>query len=127
MMESHHTVPAALGQDPDAEILKIPESERSNGARSLSIVPLAEARIEATRCRTLLKDRIDSIEAQRAERKTEQAIALRSLKIATADYMETQRPGWKNTKHAQSRGKHVGHPCRSCNRKMDVRDIGTRE
>ncbi|VCU70837.1 hypothetical protein PIGHUM_02916 [Pigmentiphaga humi] len=71
---------------------------REMGLGALSIVPLAQARAEAVKCRVLLKDKIDPIEARNAECKAVETAAARSFKIAAISYIDTQRPGWKNAK-----------------------------
>lgn len=74
---------------------------REMGLGALSTTSLAQARAEATHCRTLLKDKVDLLEARRAARKIDWAVAPRLFKEASADYIKTHRPGWKNHKHAQ--------------------------
>ncbi|MWA31165.1 tyrosine-type recombinase/integrase [Burkholderia pseudomallei] len=80
---------------------------REMGLGPLSTVSLAAARAKAARCRELLKDKIDPIEARDAEQrelaerlKQEQQNA-RVFSVAAVDYIERQKPNWKNAKHAQ--------------------------
>lgn len=78
---------------------------REMGLGALSVVSLAEARAEAGKCRALLKDKIDPIEARDKARKqsqrAEQAQTPQLFRKAAADFIKTHRAGWKNPKHIQ--------------------------
>lgn len=100
---------------------------REMGLGALSVVSLASARVEAVRCRTLLKDKVDPIEARKDSRKTAQAEASRLFDAAAADYIETHRPGWKNEKHIQQWENTLATYAGPVIGKMDVRDVGTDE
>ncbi|WP_373278620.1 tyrosine-type recombinase/integrase [Castellaniella caeni] len=100
---------------------------REMGVGSLSVVSLAEARAEAARCRALLKEKIDPIEARNAARKMGQAASSRLFEVAAADYIKTHRPGWKNAKHIQQWENTLATYAGPVIGKMDVRDVGTDE
>lgn len=75
---------------------------RHMGLGPLSAVSLAEARARATEARKLAKAGIDPIEAQKAEvvrANLESAKAI-SFKVASENYIEAHKPGWRNAKHA---------------------------
>ncbi|WP_154731558.1 tyrosine-type recombinase/integrase, partial [Burkholderia pseudomallei] len=80
---------------------------REMGLGALSSVSLAAARAKAARCRELLKDKIDPIEArdaeqrELAERLKQERQNARVFSDAAVDYIERQKPNWKNAKHAQ--------------------------
>lgn len=75
---------------------------RYYGLGSVDICTLAEARTKALECRKLLAQGIDLIE-KKQELKIQQTL-LSARKITFADcaikYIESQRSGWKNPKHA---------------------------
>jgi integrase len=76
---------------------------RTMGLGSLHTIALAEAREEAARCRKLLREKIDPIEARNAGRSR---AALEAAKAITFEqcaraYVQAHRSGWKNAKHAQ--------------------------
>lgn len=75
---------------------------REMGLGPLSAISLAEARAEAARCRKLVASGIDPIEErkerQRAAEATPNSMPFRE---AARTYIESQRQGWKNAKHAQ--------------------------
>lgn len=75
---------------------------REMGLGPVSLVTLAEARLKAIECRTLLLDGVDPIE-RRLSGKREQLLA--SAKRMTFDecaasYIKSHRAGWRNAKHA---------------------------
>lgn len=76
---------------------------REMGVGPLSSVSLAAARAEATKCRDLLRDGIDPIEARKAEQRQRalETSGPRLFKAAAAGYIAQHRDGWKNKKHAQ--------------------------
>jgi len=100
---------------------------REMGMGPLSVVSLAEARVEAARCRALLKDKVDPIEARNAARKAAQTDAPRLFEAAAADYIKTHRPGWKNAKHVQQWENTLATYAGPVIGKMGVRDVGTDE
>lgn len=70
-------------------------------------VSLAEARRAAERCRKLLREGIDPIEARRQGR---DAVRLQSAKSMTFEdcatrYIEAHKAGWRNVKHASQWGR----------------------
>lgn len=75
---------------------------REMGLGSLSIFGLAEARAKATECRRLMYEGIDPIEARKAARARTALDAAASLTFSdcTKQYIEAQRSGWRNAKHA---------------------------
>ena len=76
---------------------------RAMGLGSLHTISLAEARDEAARCRKLLREKIDPIEARngsRGQAALEAAKAITFEQCAQA-YVEAHRLGWKNAKHVQ--------------------------
>lgn len=76
---------------------------REMGLGPLSSVSLAAARAEAVKCRGLLRDGIDPIEARNAEirKRALETSGPRLFRIAAAHYIAQHRAGWKNAKHAQ--------------------------
>jgi integrase len=76
---------------------------RAMGLGSLNTVLLAEARDEAARCRKLLREKIDPIEARNASRGQTALEAAKSITFeqCARAYVEAHRAGWKNAKHAQ--------------------------
>jgi hypothetical protein len=76
---------------------------RAMGLGSLNTISLAEARDEAARCRKLLRERIDPIEARNGTRGQAALEAAKSLTFQECAhaYVEAHRAGWKNAKHAQ--------------------------
>jgi integrase len=76
---------------------------RAMGLGSLHTISLAEARNEAARCRKLLREKIDPIEARngsRGQAALEAAKAITFEQCAQA-YVQAHRLGWKNAKHVQ--------------------------
>jgi hypothetical protein len=77
--------------------------ERQMGLGSLNTIGLAEAREEAERCRKLLRDGKDPIEAREADRASKQVAEAKTVTFewcATA-YMAAHEAGWRNAKHRQ--------------------------
>jgi integrase len=76
---------------------------RSMGLGALHTVSLADARSEAARCRKLLRDKIDPIEARKAKRGEAALEAAKAITFqqCAKGYIEAHRAGWKNAKHAQ--------------------------
>jgi len=75
---------------------------REMGLGSLNTISLAEARQKATKCRKLLLDGIDPIDARNAARARDRVEAARSMTFsacATA-YIAAHRASWKNIKHS---------------------------
>jgi len=73
---------------------------REMGLGSLSVVTLAAAREEATRCRALLHDKIDPIQARDEARRKAAASGARMFRAAASEFIAGARAGWKNAKHA---------------------------
>jgi integrase len=75
---------------------------REMGLGSLSAISLADARLEAGKCRRLRQDGRDPIEARKAERAQRALDAAKALTFseAAASYVAAHRAGWKNAKHA---------------------------
>ena len=75
---------------------------REMGLGSAGTFSLAEARDKALACRKLCAEGLDPIEAKRAqqdEARLEAARAMTFRQCATS-YIESQKAGWRNTKHA---------------------------
>jgi hypothetical protein len=74
---------------------------REMGLGPLHVVSLADARELAARCRRMLFEGVDPIEARRAERAQQVAIAARSRTFdeCTRAFIKANRAGWKNEKH----------------------------
>jgi hypothetical protein len=75
---------------------------REMGLGSLQTVSLAQARMLARECRSLLLEGKDPLEARNAAKA---AIALSRARLMTFDqcaaaYIDAHRSGWKNAKHA---------------------------
>jgi integrase len=77
--------------------------ERQMGLGSLNTIGLSEAREEAERCRKLLKESKDPIEARKAERAAEQTAKAKSVTFewCATEYMKAHESGWRNAKHRQ--------------------------
>jgi integrase len=75
--------------------------ERRMGLGPLHTVSLAEARDEALRCRKLLRDGIDPIEARKVARTRQAVDSAKSMtfKECTAAYIKAHKAGWRNAKH----------------------------
>jgi integrase len=80
---------------------------RCMGLGAYPDVSLADARREAERCRRLLGEGIDPIEARRQRREATQLEAARSITFedCAARYIEAHKAGWRNAKHADQWGK----------------------
>lgn len=79
---------------------------RDMGLGGLHTVSLADARTEALRCRQMLRDDLDPIEARRAIKlaaRTE-AIPTLTFKECAEAYIKAHEAGWKNAKHAAQWG-----------------------
>ena len=77
--------------------------QREMGLGAVHTVSLADARMKAQECRTMLLEHIDPIESRKTERL---ATALARAKLMTFDqcaaaYIDAHRASWKNAKHAQ--------------------------
>ena len=76
--------------------------ERQMGLGATHAVSLKQAREEATRCRKLVVDSIDPIEARNAEktRRALEAAQAKTFKDCAEAYMKAMGAEWKNAKHA---------------------------
>jgi hypothetical protein len=74
---------------------------REMGLGPIATVSLAEARAEAVRCRALVKDKIDPIEARKETQRKAAAEGATLFRDAATTYIEKMSPSWKNKKHAQ--------------------------
>ncbi|MBU9597931.1 tyrosine-type recombinase/integrase [Burkholderia multivorans] len=76
---------------------------REMGLGPLHVLSLAEARERAMRCRKMTLEGIDPIEARRAERTDQRAIAARSRPFdeCARAFIRANRAGWKSSKHAR--------------------------
>lgn len=100
---------------------------REMGLGPLSAISLAAARAEAVKCRTLIRDGIDPIEARNAEhrRRASETSGPRLFKTAAADYIAKHRAGWKNKKHAQQWENTIATYAQPTIGDQDVRDVDT--
>ena len=75
---------------------------REMGLGAVNTVTLAEAREEARRCRKLVRDGIDPIEARKAEKLSVLADAAKvmTFKQCAEAYINAHEAGWRNAKHA---------------------------
>lgn len=80
---------------------------REMGLGSLSAVPAKDARRIAAQMRALVAVGVDPIEerrrlaAEEAERKAQVAANAVTFRKVAQEYIEANRPGWRNAKHAQ--------------------------
>jgi integrase len=76
---------------------------RKMGLGPLHTVSLKEARAEALEARKLVRRGIDPIEAEKAKRRQEKLEAAKAItfKECADRYIEANRAGWKNDKHAE--------------------------
>ena len=74
---------------------------RQMGLGSVSVFSLKEARERARKFRQQLADGIDPIDARKGQRLADKAQAAKrvTFRDAAAQYIESQRAGWKNEKH----------------------------
>jgi hypothetical protein len=77
--------------------------ERQMGLGSLNTIGLSEAREEAERCRKLLKEGKDPIEARKAGRAAQQTARAKAVTFEwrATEYMKAHESGWRNAKHRQ--------------------------
>ena len=78
------------------------DRRRDMGLGSLRYVGLAEARAKALGARKLLLEGMDPIEERAARKKAVVAAAAKSVtfKAAASKFIEANKSGWRNTKHA---------------------------
>jgi hypothetical protein len=76
--------------------------KRDMGLGAFHAVSLAEARLEADKCRQSLRTGIDPIEARKAVRDKARLEAVRSVTFAQCaeGYIKAHQIGWRNEKHA---------------------------
>lgn len=100
---------------------------REMGLGPLSSVSLAAARVEAAKCRDLLRDGIDPIEARKVElsKRAQETTGPRLFRAAAAAYIAQHRDGWKNKKHAQQWENSLTTYAYPILGDLDVRDIDT--
>lgn len=80
---------------------KVARRERQMGLGSLKTIGLSDAREEAERCRKLLREGKDPIEARKADCASNQVANAKAVTFewcATA-YMAAHEAGWRNAKH----------------------------
>jgi integrase len=75
------------------------QREMGLGSAATGAVTLAEARDKAAEYRKLLHAKIDPLDADRASKNSERGKTITFGSFAD-EYVKTQRPGWKNEKHA---------------------------
>lgn len=75
---------------------------RSMGLGSVDVCTLAEARAKAHEYRKIIAQRIDPIEQKEEQVRRNMLLAAKSITFTDCamQYIETQRSGWKNAKHA---------------------------
>ncbi|WP_368620377.1 tyrosine-type recombinase/integrase [Paraburkholderia sp. BR13444] len=98
---------------------------REMGLGPISTVSLSQARAEAARCRALLKDKIDPIEARNEAQRKAAAEGSRQFRIAAAEYIENNRRSWKNIKHAKQWTSTLATYAHPIIGDRDVKDIDT--
>jgi integrase len=100
---------------------------REMGLGPLTSISLAAARAEAAKCRELLRNGMDPIEARNAEQRmrAQESTGPRLFKVAAAQYIEKHRGGWKNPKHAQQWENTLATYAHPIIGGHDVRDIDT--
>ncbi|PXW23429.1 tyrosine-type recombinase/integrase [Paraburkholderia caballeronis] len=100
---------------------------REMGLGPLSNVSLAAARVEAQKCRALLKAGADPIEARNAERRQRamESPATRLFRDAAADHIKKHRGEWKNAKHASQWENTLETYAYPVIGDVDVRDVDT--
>ena len=106
---------------------QLAKRSREMGLGALSSISLAEARAEAARCRKLLSEGVDPIEARRAERERAAQASPDVLVFsqAAADYITRYKGSWKNKKHGQQWENTLGTYAYPILGKVDVRDVDT--
>jgi integrase len=82
---------------------KLARRERQMGLGSLKTIGLSDAREEAERCRKILREGRDPMEARKVEKVAEQIEAAKSVTFewCATEYMKAHEAGWKNAKHRQ--------------------------
>ncbi|MGF6549740.1 tyrosine-type recombinase/integrase [Paraburkholderia youngii] len=98
---------------------------REMGLGPISTVSLSQARAEAARCRALLKDKIDPIEARNEAQRRAAVEGSRQFRIAAAEYIENNRRSWKNIKHAKQWTSTLATYAHPTIGDRDVKDIDT--
>ncbi|MBB0022948.1 site-specific integrase [Ralstonia pickettii] len=100
---------------------------REMGLGPLSSVSLAAARVEAAKCRNLLREGLDPIEVRKAEqnKRVQEASGPRLFRAAAAAYIAQHRDGWKNKKHAQQWENTLATYANQILGDQDVRDVDT--
>ncbi len=97
------------------------------GLGPLSAISLAEARAEAARCRKLVAEGVDPIDARKADR-DRAALASPDVLVfsqAAADYIARHKGSWKNKKHGQQWENTLATYAYPILGKVDVRDVDT--
>src|SRR5437879_7607658 len=76
---------------------------RDMGLGPFPDISLADARQKATTHRQLRHDGIDPLDAKAAQRQAERVSVAkgRTFRECAVDFMEKNRPGWRNAKHRQ--------------------------
>ncbi|HMA70230.1 MAG TPA: Arm DNA-binding domain-containing protein [Xanthobacteraceae bacterium] len=101
--------------------------ERQMGLGSLNTIGLSEAREKAERCRKLLKEGRDPIEARMAERAAQQSDKAKSVTFAwcATEYMKAHEAGWRNAKHRQQWHNTLATYVHPIIGKLPVQDVDT--
>ncbi|HUA55286.1 MAG TPA: tyrosine-type recombinase/integrase [Candidatus Sulfotelmatobacter sp.] len=76
--------------------------ERQMGLGPVNDVSLADARVEAAKCRNLLREHLDPIEARAERRRATRAEAAKSVTFdwCAEQLINDRKAGWRNRKHA---------------------------
>ncbi|WP_246392066.1 tyrosine-type recombinase/integrase [Paraburkholderia youngii] len=104
---------------------KLSGRSREMGLGPIATVSLSQARAEAARCRALLKDKIDPIEARNEAQRKAAVEGSRQFRIAAAEYIENNRRSWKNIKHAKQWTSTLATYAHPIIGDRDVKDIDT--
>lgn len=105
---------------------QLAKRSREMGLGALSSISLAEARAEAARCRKLLSEGVDPIDARKAERERAAQASPDVLVFSlVADYIARHKGSWKNKKHGQQWENTLTTYAYPIIGKVDVRDVDT--
>jgi integrase len=81
---------------------------REMGLGPIRLVDLSKARIAANDAKKLALSKVDPLDQRRAERKPIAKIKVPSFEQCAADYIASQKDGWRNAKHAYQWGRSLG-------------------
>ncbi len=102
------------------------QREMGLGSAAAGAVTLQDARNRAAEARKRVEAGIDPLEARKAAESAAKAASITFGAFAD-DYVKTQRPGWKNDKHAAQWGMTLGDTYCAAIRGKPIADIGVTE